>query len=46
MLATYLVALFAMAFSAASALTIFWAFRHFDPPEAAVQSRVEEQVTV
>lgn len=34
MVATYAVALFAILFSACSALTLFTAFAHFDPPGA------------
>lgn len=41
----YLVAIFAMALSAASALTLFAVVRHFDPPEATAARR-EEHVGV
>jgi hypothetical protein len=41
---TYAVAVFAMLFSACSALTLINAFRHFDPPAADKQKN--EHVTV
>jgi hypothetical protein len=33
-LAPYVMSISAMLFSGLSALTLFWAVRHFDPPEA------------
>lgn len=38
---SYLVAIFAMALSAASALSLFAAVRHFDPPETEASRRAE-----
>jgi hypothetical protein len=43
MLATYLVAFFAMLLSAVSALTLIRTVRHFDPPEMPETERREER---